>query len=441
MQNSTNEMATLLTHHQQSPIVYLSSSGILDFTDRDASKAASIGISSAKGSDTITLGDEWLVRFFVKAANETIMAADRRLLVWDWKGVASFILGRYGVSLRPQCSIIDLKLIESHSDAHLGMPSNISEFMGRLRAASESATWKLRQDVYRLVHLPLSMDVVPEMEAIGILGDTRLHAFYDIVGQENGRMLSHKAFSRGYVPHVLTPELKGQLKPLDNHLFVYLDYRSMEVQMLAWLSKDGELERACSSNDIYASAYEMVTRTPCDSEDKRSMCKRFLLPVFYGMGAAGLERTTGLPMAACESIVDRVHGIFHVASAWMRSAQDMAESSGRYTDMLGKTRSFAEKHYRARNFAVQSPSAIFCMHGLVRLHGALKGIAKIAYNVHDGFMLYATKDGMRDAILAAQDALMAQSELFPGLVIGVSCLVGRSLAEMKQINLPRKKTK
>ena len=441
MQNSTNEMAMLLTHHQQSPIVYLSSSGILDFTDREASKVASIGISSAKGSNTINLGDEWLVRFFVKAANETIMAANKRLLVWDWKGIASFILGRYGVPLQPQCSIIDLKLIESHSDAHLGMPSNISEFMGRLRAASDSATWKLRQDVYRLVHLPLSMDVVPEMEAIGILGDTRLHAFYDIVGQENGRMLSHKAFSRGYVPHVLTPELRNQLKPIENHLFVYLDYRSMEVQMLAWLSRDDELARACSSDDIYASAYEMVTKTPCDSDEKRSMCKRFLLPIFYGMGAAGLEKSIGLPMAACESIVERVHGIFHVASAWMRSVQSTAESSGCYTDMLGKKRSFAEKHYRARNFAIQSPSAVFCMHGLVRLHGALKGIAKIAYNVHDGFMIYVTRDGMREAILAAQKALMSQSELFPGLTIGVSCLVGKSLIDMKQINLPGKKRK
>ena len=441
MQNNTNEIAVLLTQHQQSPVVYLSSGSVLDFTNREASKVASIGIISAKASNTITLGDEWLTRFFVKAANETIMAADRRLLVWDWKTIASFILGKYGVSLKPLCSLIDLKLLESHSDAHLAMPANINEFMSRLRAVSESLVWKDRQNVYRLVHLPLAMEVIPEMETIGILGDTKLHAFYDIVGQENGRMLSHKAFSRGYVPHVLTPELKAQLKPIDNHFFVYLDYRSMEVQMLAWLSKDEELARACSSDDIYASAYEMVTKTPCDSDAKRTLCKRFLLPIFYGMGAAGLEKSLGIPIEACDSIVSRVHGIFHVASSWMKSAQESAEVNGRYTDMLGKTRSFADKHYKARNFAVQSPSAIFCMHGLVRLHGALKDIAKIAYNVHDGFMLYVTKDNMKKAILAAQDALLSQSELFPGLTIDVSCSVGKTIADMKQITLPRKKKK
>lgn len=442
MQNNTNEMALLLTQHQQSQVVYLSPSGnVLDFTDREASKAASVSILSAKGSNSISLGDEWATRFFVKAANETIMSADKKLLVWDWKSIASFVLGKHGVALRPPCSIVDLKLLESHSDARLAMPATITEFMGRLRVVSESPSWKDRQNVYRLVHLPLAMEVIPEMEAIGILSDTRLHAFYDIVGQENGRMLSHKAFSRGYVPHVLTPEIRAQLKPLENHLFAYLDYRSMEVQMLAWLSKDGELAKACMSDDIYASAYEMVTKTPCDSDDKRYFCKRFLLPIFYGMGAAGLEKSLGLPMAACESIVDRVHGIFHVASLWLKAAQDTAESTGRYTDILGKTRSFPEKHYKARNFVIQSPSAIFCMHGLVRLHSALKGLAKIAYNVHDGFMLYATKDSVRNAILTAQEALLSQSELFPGLSIDVSCSVGRTLADMKQITLPRKKKK
>lgn len=434
------EISLLLTKHQQSQVVYLSPSGsILDFTDREASKAVSVGIISSKGSDVIALSDEWTTRFFVKAAQETIMSANRRLLVWDWKSIASFVLGRHGVCFKPLSSLIDLKLLESHSDARLAMPASINEFMSRLRVVSESSTWGLRQNVYRLVHLPLALDVVPEMETVGILTDTRVHAFYDIVGQENGRMLSHKAFSKGFVPHVLTPELRNQLKPIDGHFFAYLDYKSMEVQMLSWLTQDSELAKACASNDIYASIFEMVTKTPCDSDSKRLMCKKFLLPVFYGMGAAGLEKSLGLPIGACESIVDRIHSIFHTASSWLRTVQESAELNGKYTDILGKTRSFADKHYKARNFAIQSPSAIFCLHGLVKLYNALKGIAKIAYNVHDGFMIYATKECLKNAILGAQEALQSESELFPGLSISVSCSVGRTLAEMKPLNLPRKK--
>jgi hypothetical protein len=50
-----------------------------------------------------------------------------------------------------------------------------------------------------------------------------------------------------------------------------MDYKSMEVKMLGWLSGDDEINGLCDSEDIYRVAYEKILKTPCDSEDKRSL--------------------------------------------------------------------------------------------------------------------------------------------------------------------------
>jgi len=439
--NTTEEIVKILCLHQQSSALYLySPEQILDFTDREKSGSVTINIVSANGTSSISLGDEWSSRFFVKAAAETIMADGRKILTWDWKSLVSFLLGRYKIHFNPKCSIVDLKILESYGNTRPEMPNSVRDFMSRLREVTESPKWPKRQRIYRDVHLPLILSVIPEMESVGILSTEKLHAHYDVAGQENGRMLSRNVFSRGFVPHVITPEMRESLKPTDfDNLFTYFDYRSMEVQMLAWLSKDAALSDLCSSNDIYASAYEAITKTKCDTNEKRSLCKSFFLPIFYGMGAKALENKFGMSERVAKSVIERITGLFPIASKWLFDVQSTAESDGIYTDFIGRSKSFSEKHYKARNFAVQSPSAIFCMHGLVRLHEALNGKCQIAYNVHDGYMLYAKKENLREIVPLAASALTVESEFFLGLAIGVSCSIGRSLADMKVVSIPRKK--
>ena len=440
MQTDAKTIVNTLVRHSSHPCCFLSPHPkVMDFTSREASSSCGVRLVSGAGEDLVSLGDEWSARMFCNALRLTLLEGDRRLFAWDWKTVSSFLLGRHSIAMAPHNSLVDLKLLETMFDQRAERPASSAEFASRLKAALAHAGWSSFQRVYREVYCPLSTRAVPEMEAAGILSEDRLHSHYEIAGQDNGRMLCHTAFERGYNPHVISPDQRSSYKPLGlGDVFVSFDYSGMEAMMLAWLSGDDRLLGMCRGGDLYRSVYEELTRTPCDTDDKRRMCKSFLLPMFYGMGPRAVSERVGIPERACESLADRLRTSFERSWGFVESAQRSAETDGSITDRFGKTRRMPDKPYRARNFAVQSPAAVFCMSGLLRLRESLNGIGRVLYNVHDGYVASVPRDRVRDALLAGRDALETESELFPGLSIGATCSVGRSLSDMRRINVPRK---
>jgi hypothetical protein len=435
-----SQIVKLLYDHAATGAVYLSATdAVLDFTSREKAKKATIFICSSFGSHEIPLDGDWSARIFSKAFSNSLCCEGKKILVWNWKVIASFLLGMYGITIEFKGTLIDLKILESYTDTKLEKPKTMIEFMGRLKKVMSSENWSKTQKIYKSVHLPLALEVVPSLETIGILTTEKLHAFYDITGQENGRMLCYKALTRSFVPHVISPEQRELLKPLDfDSVFVYMDYKSMEVKMLGWLSGDEEINGLCDSEDIYRVAYEKILKTPCDSEDKRSLCKKIFLPVFYGMSAYGISEKFGLPIKVAEAIVDRIKNIFFKAYKWIEDYQKKAEIDKKVVDYCGKTRHFQDKSYRARNFAVQSPSAIYCLYQLIGLYKSLNGIGRIAYNVHDGYMIYANREKLKEVILASHKSLVSECNLFPNLSMSISCSVGRKITEMKTIKLPNR---
>jgi hypothetical protein len=63
----------------------------------------------------------------------------------------------------------------------------------------------------------------------------------------------------------------------------------------------------------------------------------------------------------------------------------------------------------------------------------LKDKAEIAYTVHDGYVVYATKENWKQVYKKCMDALTSESELCPGLKLKVSCKGGRNLNDLKVI--------
>ena len=436
-----SQIVKILCDHAATGAVYLTATdSVLDFTSREKAKLVKVTVCSSLGSHDIPLDDDWSARIFSKTLSNVVCCEGKKLLSWNWKSIVSFLLGMYGIQIDFKGTLIDLKILESYMDTRLDKPKNINEFMGRLKKVMASENWSKIHKIYKEIHLPLALKIIPELESVGILTFEKIHAYYEIAGQENGRLLSYKAFARSFVPHVISPEQKELLKPLDfDSVFVYMDYKSMEVKMLGWLSGDDEINSLCDSEDIYKSAFEKILKSPCDSEEKRSLCKKFFLPVFYGMSAYGISEKLGLPMKTAEAIVDRIKSIFSKSYQWIESFQNKAEIDKKVSDYFGKIRLFPEKAYKARNFAVQSPAAIFCLYHLIDLYKSLNDITKIAYNVHDGYMIYAKREKLKEVILASHKSLVSECSLFPNLVMGVSCSVGRKLTEMKSIQLPNRK--
>jgi hypothetical protein len=83
---------------------------------------------------------------------------------------------------------------------------------------------------------------------------------------------------------------------------------------------------------------------------------------------------------------------------------------------------------------VQSPAALVCLHKLVRLHEALAtDDGKLAYHVHDGYMVLADKASWIKTTQLAKQVLESAEDMYPGLKLKVSCSIGDTMAAMKSI--------
>ena len=59
--------------------------------------------------------------------------------------------------------------------------------------------------------------------------------------------------------------------------------------------------------------------------------------------------------------------------------------------------------------------------------------AQIAYTVHDGYVVYITKENWKQVLKKSVEVLTSESEISPGLKLKVSCKGGRNLDDLKYI--------
>lgn len=431
------KLSEFLVNLETSNYLFLFEPEILDFTEKEevtlhihATGGQSFSLEIKPDIDNSELAS------ILGILTWSVFAKGSRIITWNWKNFASYILGKGGKPFECHATIIDLKIIESYLGIKNAAPKTLGEALSRMKKVMAEPNYKESSKVYRNIHLPLMTTVLPHLETVGIVDpdfDGRSYAYYEIDGQENGRLLCHRAYSKGYIPHNLTEEKKAKIKPLPDHFFMYFDFNSMEVFMLAWLTKDPLLNELCQKDDVYFALYEKIIGEQTNLKEARDKCKKFFLPVIYGMSAHALADRLKIAEAVAEAIVNRMHELFPTALAWVQAYQDQVKEKGYADDIFGKRRYFDGKEYRVRNFCVQSPASIVCLEKLIQLYHALVPLTKLAYHVHDGYMVYTTKEKWKEVYSKAVAVLSSESQMCPGLKLRVSVKAGRNLNELKNV--------
>jgi hypothetical protein len=197
------------------------------------------------------------------------------VLGWNFKSLFSYFTFYLKKPFVPQSSILDLKVVESFNGIRKQKaPESLAEAIARYRSLGE-ASWI---SIYKKIHLPLITKVIPYMETFPLVDklDRKLkYAYYEIEGQTNGRLQVSDAFNFSYNPHNMSEKRSSFLRPsIPNNLFCYMDYKHMEVTVLAYLSQDGKLkELLASGGDLYSDIYQIITGEVCDTKEKRAKCK------------------------------------------------------------------------------------------------------------------------------------------------------------------------
>lgn len=422
---------------QGSKAVYLRTEPeVLDFT---TATDGSIVIGTKRGSVTFDLKDQdlWGILAILRG---TVFDPEQvpTLLCWNLKSLLSFLRARLSTPFVPENSVIDIQVIENFLNITKKRPENVVDALNRSKALFHHEQCKSWKRLYHSLHLPLLTRVLPALESNPLLDkeDGQVHhAFYEIEGQQNGRINCYKKFKKSFLPTTMSVEQRGGLRPRGYGLgFLASDFRGCEVAVLQWLTKDTKLGEVISrGSDVHTSLYEEICEGPCDTDKKRSIFKRCFLPVMYGCSAAGLTKNVGIASKYSEAIVSRIRIKFTTAWEWMQEQQKVAEHRGRVEDHFGRIRQFKDgEAYLARNFAVQGVAATFCQEKLVALHDALQNEeASLCYFIHDGYGLTFRLKQAKHYYDLVKETLESPSQLCPGLSVKVEVKFGKRLDQMK----------
>jgi hypothetical protein len=347
---------------------------------------------------------------------------------WGIKNLFSYFLGRTGKSLGLNATVLELKILENYLGLWNEAPGSFLEAIQRLKALGGVEGWDKAKNVYNSIYKPLVTTVVPSIETLGVVDRAtkkHLYSYYEIAGQQNGRLRCEKVLAHCFNPHCLLPEEKGGFyPPMLDYAYLLFDYHHMEVTVLQWLSKDPVLGHLLASGqDVYDAIWERITGGK-SNENLRNKCKLLFLPMIYGQGVKTLAEVNKIPVEMAGKLVDKMHKTFSVAFNWIEEKQGLSA-----TDHFGRRRDF-DQPYKARNFVVQSPAALFCLLKLSRLYASLPSKARLCMSIHDGYTVLVPEYDYQDVARSAVSCLESEEEMFPGLYLKTSCKFGKNLEEV-----------
>ena len=370
--------------------------------------------------------------------DQTIFNKDRvdRLYVWGLKSLCTYLRAFCPKFVTPTTNLIDLKIIESFLGVRKNRPENAVEAINRVKLAVQHKNW---QKLYKAIHLPLSLRVLPSIETTPLLNDVSrksVYPYYEIEGQTSGRMNCLNKYANSYLPHNMGPDVRSALKPRGEGMrLCTADFKSCEVAVLQWLSDDERIKEILDSGeDLHRTIYEVITGDQCDTEAKRNISKKMFLPVMYGCGPKGLAANLDVSESVGAELFQRIRKSFPTATHFMLDRQNEAKN-GVVTDYFGRPRKYPEgKAYLFRGISVQAAAATVCQEKLISLWKALDGeTARLAFSIHDGYGIVCDVPNAKQTYETIRDTLESESVLCAGLKMKVAIKFGIRLSNMKTL--------
>lgn len=226
-----------------------------------------------------------------------------------------------------------------------------------------------------------------------------------------------RVYTRGGYLQNLPAALRRAVVAPPGHVLMEVDYRHMDLVMLAALSRDRELLRALrEGRDLHMLTAELVAdgQTP-----DRNTGKLFNFAVLYGVTDSRLAQMLGATQLKAAMMKERFWSGLTGASRWRDDicAQSLSPPHtlrnpfgrvGWFPQAEGTDRELASVCRRAISFMCQATAADVFKRGLLRLAPKLDSAVKIVLTVHDSVLLEVPQHLVRNTGIVAQDQLEAQ---------------------------------
>ena len=204
--------------------------------------------------------------------------------------------------------------------------------------------------------------------------------------------------------------VRGLIQPEPGRALAYLDYRSQEYAIAAYLSGDPRMIAAYESGrDPYLELGRLIGMVPDDATKKshpeaRKVLKSVVLGTQYGQGAVGLAHRIGWPVPRARRLLDEMWATYPRLKQWLDGAVDCAMLRGRLHTCFGwgVLTHRETKATSLMNFPIQAHAA-----EMLRWACSLatdRGLM-VCCPIHDALLVEGPLDDLETFLPAAQRAM------------------------------------
>jgi hypothetical protein len=414
-------------------IIYLKTDPeILDISNKDLAFFLEIYWSNKKFKISLNKSNFGLIFSILKQA---IFKNKFKIITYNFKNYCSAYKFFTKKDIEIESSIFDLKVISSILGQKINTPPDTFKDAYLTFKSLTHNKWDEIKELYTSIHLPLTLKVIPSMENFGILDykEKKIRkSYYEIESQENSRLSNFSCFNSCFLPMNMKKEDKENYIPINQEeLFVYFDYRNMEVSILENLTKDTALTKILTNyQDFYEGLYKEIINPYDFDKEKRKKMKNIFLPHIYGAGEKLISEKNNIKIETVKEITKRIRDNFKKTFSWLESYSNSYNIY--YKNNFGKVRKIDEK-YKSINFIIQSTSSVFCLDKLIDIYNVLNG-KYINFYIHDGYGFIINKKDIKEKTKIIKNILIEENKKFKGIHLNVSCTYGRDLNNMIEYN-------
>jgi len=271
------------------------------------------------------------------------------------------------------------KLLSKYLYEDLGLPQQHSLATGRV-TVDKTAITRLqahaKTDEQRRVLEVLSELRSIEQQLATFLQQDRLgwqHPRFHVHGTATGRLSSSDPNLQN-IPAVV----RKMYVPRPGHVFIEVDFRSLENRLTAWFAKDFDRlkrmedpnfnEHRWMASLVFGIPYELVQKDK-HRDSPYAKAKIVVHGTNYLMGARKISATHGIPYAEVKRILDTVRRVLPKTFIWQSDTVDKARSRGWLETPYGRRRWFWTDSLatQACAFLPQSTGADVCFETMIRL--------------------------------------------------------------------------
>lgn len=170
--------------------------------------------------------------------------------------------------------------------------------------------------------------------------DGRLRGEFSQAFTSTGR-LSSKNPNLQNVPDYL---IKSMIRPSEGMTSIAIDFSTVELRILAYMSGDPKFVAACNSKDMHSENARTIFDIPEGADVPKQLRKKAKVVSFavpYGTSAYGLfARGLTDSLEEAQELIDKFYNTFPTVATFLRKNADMASNLGYTRDAIGRIRNY-----------------------------------------------------------------------------------------------------